>query len=103
MDELDETTKERLEIKRTELVKIVEAFERLDKSEEWSTLKELVFSKSLEGIERQLLIEALNEEVDVNKICRLQGEWKWAKQYNDLNRFIEITKSQLSDIKSKLK
>jgi hypothetical protein len=91
-----------LEEKREELVKIVESFERLEKSKEWQTLKELVFSKSVTAIERQLLHESLATEIDPNKLYRLQGEWSWARQYNDTGRFIETLKKQLADIKSKL-
>ena len=89
--------------KQTELIKIIEALAKLDKSKEWATLKELVFDKSLEGIERQILNEAASPKINTDKLYRLQGEWAWAKQYNDVNKFGEALKKQLSDIKERLK
>lgn len=89
--------------KQGELVKVVEAFASLEESKEWATLKELVFDKSLASIERQLLNECLAPEVKVNKIYRLQGEWAWAKQYNNTHKFVDSLKKQLEDIKERLK
>lgn len=102
MEPLSTDSKELLVLEHSRLVKVLEAFESLEKSKEWETLKELVFSKSLESIERQLLNESLNLVVDTTKIYRLQGEWTWAKRYNEPNRFIEIVKKQLADIKKKI-
>lgn len=100
--ELDSRERQQLETRHAELVKIIQSFERLEKSEEWSTLNELVFSKSVSSLERQLLNETLNPIVDMNKIYRLQGEWTWAKRYSDVNRYITTLKQQLADIKKKL-
>lgn len=85
-----------------ELVKIVESFERLEKSEEWGVLKEYVFSKSLISIERQLLNAANEIPIDIPKVYKLQGELSWARRFNDINRFIETYKQQLIDAKSKI-
>lgn len=97
---------EEIEIKLREeqnkLVSIVEAFSKLEGTKEWDTLKELVFSKSLVAIERQLLNEALAPEINVSKLYKLQGEWVWAKQYNDTKRFTDTLKKQLEDIKKRL-
>jgi hypothetical protein len=85
------------------LIKLLEALSRLETNDDWKTLKELVFDKSISSIERQLLNETLNKEVNLNQIYKLQGEWAWAKQYTDVNRFIETLRKQLEDVKSKLK
>ena len=107
MDELDkivmtEEGKVLLREEQTRLIKIIEALAKLDKSKEWETLKETVFSKSLANIERQMLNESVAKEVDVNKIYRLQGEWAWAKQFTETERFVDTLKRQLEEIKKKL-
>lgn len=99
----DKELKTRLEEERTRLVKIIESLEALDKSEEWNTLKELVFDKSLEAIERQILNESLGQVIDTSKLYRLQGERAWSKQFSDVNQFVEMLKKQLEEIKKRLK
>lgn len=101
--ELTEEVKVILRERQTELVKITEALGRLENSKEWETLKELVFNRSLVGIERQLLNETLATKIDTDKLYRLQGEWAWAKQYNDTKKFADTLKQQLESIKQKLK
>jgi hypothetical protein len=105
MDEIEitEEAKVRLQEKHAELVRVIESFESLEKSREWETLKELIFSKSLENIERQLLNESTAPVIDTNKLYRLQGELAWAKKYNDVDRFIDSLKKQLADINKKIK
>ena len=108
MDELDkiEMTEEVKVILRQEqarLIKLIDALVKLEKSQEWAVLKELVFDKSLEAIQRQITSEALAVTIDINKLYKLQGEWAWAKQYSDTNRFVDTLKKQLEDIKKRLK
>ena len=100
---LTEEAKVLLREQQTSLVKIVKAFDALEKSEEWTTVKELVFSKSLEAIERQIKAEALQKEVNIHNLYKLQGEWVWAKQYAEPHQFIENLKKQLEEIKRRLK
>lgn len=104
MDEFETTEEQKvlLREKQTELIQIIESFEKLEKSKEWETVKELVFEKSLLSIERQIMNEALAKEINISKLYKLQGEWVWAKQYNDVNRFTESLKKQLADIKKRL-
>lgn len=94
--------KDLLEQRRIELVKTLEAFNTLDKSKEWQTVKELVFDRSLASIERQVLTEALAKEIDVNKLYKLQGEHSWAKQYSDTDKFITLLTRELEEIKKRL-
>lgn len=104
---MEETfTKDQLEVLRTretELMNLIQAFSVLEQSKEWNTVKELVYGKSLSSIERQLLFESLNPDLNPSKISRLQGEYAWAKQFCDPDRFIGTLKKQLEDIKLKLK
>jgi len=103
MDELTEERKTKLRERQSELMRLLEALGKLDKSEEWHVLKELVFDKSVIAVERQLLNESLAKEIDTNKLYKLQGEWAWAKQYGDVNRFADTLKTQLEEIKKLLK
>lgn len=102
-NEVTEEVKTQLREKQNELISIIEALTRLDTNPDWQTLKELVFDRALDSIERQIRNEALNQTIDTSKIYKLQGEWVWAKQNVDSNRFISTLKIQLEDIKNKLK
>ncbi len=104
MEDLDltEAEKDQLRKRQIELVKVIESFEKLEKSKEWESVKELVFDKSLAAIEKQIMNESLAPKIDADKLYKLQGEWAWAKQYSDLNRFIYNLKNQLIEIKKKI-
>lgn len=108
MDDLDkiiitDEVKVKLREEQTRLVTILEAYAKLEGSKEWDSLKELVFKKSLEAIERQMMNEAVAIEIKPEKLYRLQGEWAWAKQYSDVGRFTDNVKRQLEEIKKRLK
>ena len=102
-EEITEEGKVKLRELQNRLVRLIEALARLETNEDWKTLKELVFDKTLASVEKQLLNTALAPTIDTNKLYKLQGEWVWAKQNVDSNRFIETLKTQLEDIKTKLK
>ena len=102
-DEVTSDAREYLEKRKVELTKILESFESLEKAEEWNTLKELFFNKSLESVKRQIIVEATLPEVNLNKIYKLQGELVWAKRLTNLNEFIESLKRELEVISKKLK
>jgi hypothetical protein len=102
MDEITEENKVKLREIQDRLVRLLEALARLETNEDWLTLKELVFNKTLASIEKQLINESLAKVIDTNKLYKLQGEWAWAKQNVDSERFIQTLKSQLEDIKKKL-
>ncbi len=91
------------EKKHSELVRIIESFENLEKSKEWATLKELVFDGALASIERQILTEASNLDINTAKLYRLQGEKEWARKYADTTKYVETLKQQLDEINKKIK
>lgn len=95
--------KEQLEIRHVELVRILKAFESLELSQEWETLKELIFNKAKVSIEKQLMLEAERAELDLPKVYRLQGELSWARKYCEISKFIESQKRQLEEINKKIK
>ena len=102
MEEIEPQNKVQFEKRYDELVKIIESFERLEKSKEWEILKEYIFSKSLISLEKQLLVAARSNPVDLPKVYVLQGELIWARRYHDISKLIEMYKKQLIDIKSKI-
>lgn len=101
--EISEEAKVILREKQTELVKLIKAFVSLEENKDWVTLRELVFQRSLAAIEREIMNESIKPEISINKLYKLQGEWVWAKQYSETNRFVETLKKQLEDIKQRLK
>lgn len=103
MEEYTDETKIKLRERQTELITIVESFNELEKTKEWQKIKELIYDKSLAAIERQVFSEALNKKIDIDALYRLQGEWAWAKQFSDTDRFISTLKKELENIKTKLK
>ena len=108
MDDIDkiELTPEveiKLRERQGELVQIIEAIERLEKNKDWQTIKELVFGKWLEAVERQIFNETLSKEINTPKLYRLQGEWASARQYAKPVEFAKQLAVQLQGIKNKLK
>ncbi len=103
MDEMTPESRDYLSKRQAEIVKLLEALVKLDKSKEWGTLKELIFDKAVNNIERQILSESLMPTISVEKLYKLQGEWAWAKQHADTDRFVSSLKKQLEDIKLRLK
>ncbi len=100
--EIPEETKVLYREKQTELVTIIEAFASLEKSQEWATLKQYVFDKELQGIENRIKSESLLQTIDVSKLYRLQGRRDFARQFCDVNKYVEVLKKQLEEIKTKL-
>lgn len=100
---VSEEAKALLREEQSKLVKLVEAFAGLSQTTEWGIIKELVFDKALNAIERQLLEEAQASTLSPEKIYRLQGKREWAKQYCDVERYVENLKRQLEEIKRKLR
>lgn len=101
--ELTEEAKVLLREKQSEINRILEALEGLEKNKDWKTLRETLFGKSLEAIERQIKNEALSPEINSEKLYKLQGEWVWAKQFMDIPAFIQSLKRELEAIKLKIK
>ena len=92
-----------LEERHSELVKIIQAFENLEKSDEWATLKELVFDKALKSIDSQILQESIMTEIKTNKLYYLQGQRMWAMKYCNINKFIEGFIKELEEVNKIIK
>lgn len=81
-----------------ELIKLIEAFVRISKTEDWKILQELYYKPAVASIERQLLTESLSHKMDPEKLYRLQGEWERAMT-NDVDRVVGRLKAELQAIK----
>lgn len=94
---------EKLESRRQELVRIIQSFEKLEMSEEWGTVKELLLGRSLESLNRQLLSEAREANVDLPSLYRLQGKIEWARRYCDQGALVRSLKAELEAINKKIR
>lgn len=92
---------ESFEKRKGELLKILEAIDNLSKNQDWQILKEFLFDGQTEKIERALLNEAKNIEINASKIHRLNGNLEWAKRY-DLYKLAETYKIELNNVNKKL-
>ncbi len=99
---MEEEAKARYEEKHAELVRIIQSFETLDKSKEWETIRELVYDRELDSIEKQILNASLESPLDIAKIHVLQGRRAQARKY-DTESFMSSLKKQLADINLKIK
>lgn len=88
--------------RKIELTRIVESIDLLSQIKEWQTLKELIFDKMVERLEKNLQAEAKKNELLPAEIYRLQGQIAWAKRYSDLYKLAEAYKQELNSINKKL-
>lgn len=93
--------RDKLNTRRAELVKTVEAIDGVLKSRDWHVLREMMFDELVERLERQLLTEAKKPKVETDKIYFLQGELATAKRF-DLASYAEMCKKELEGIKLNL-
>lgn len=91
-------TTEELGIKESWLVRVIEAIGRLALSEDWNTLKSLIFDRRIEQFEKQLSNESLKLKINDSEIYRLQGKLYEAKKY-DLDKLLETYRIELSKIR----
>lgn len=102
MSELSEERKSVFRKRQEELLRILGALDVLSKSAEWNTLKELVYDKKVASIERQIISETTQKDIDLHKLYRLQGELAWAKNQSNIDRFADALKTELQEIKNQL-
>lgn len=88
--------------KQQELLKIIEAVSKVANSGEWKQLRELVFDKQVERLEKELKSASLQNELNSPEIYRLQGKITWAKRYSDFYKLTETYKTELKQITLKL-
>ena len=88
--------------RESKLVRLVEVFDALSRSAEWSSLKQELFDGALASIELKLRLEAEKAEVSLPELYRLQGERKWAKRYSDPVSYVSTLRAELAHIRKQL-
>jgi len=96
---IDPRRVEALRERDSELVRMIEAIDALLKSNEWSTLKELEFDKTVATLEANLANEATKSEISAPTIYRLQGELKWARKFSKLENLSDQYRKELNGIR----
>lgn len=91
----------KLQEKRTILLKLIAAITNLSDNEDFLVLKKFLFDGQIEKLEKQLMLEAKNFELNVPKIQRLNGNLEWAKRF-DFYKMAETYKIELDSITKKL-
>lgn len=92
---------ELLRERESALIKIIEAIQLVIVSNEWSTLKTLVFDSRIESLEKQLKSESEGHTLNDSEIYRLQGRLFEARKYN-LDKLQETYREELSKIKKRI-
>ncbi len=89
--------------RETELITIIETIRRVAVSDDWNTLKDLIFDGLEESLDKRLKSEAEKPELNHTEIHRLQGQLMWAKKYADFNKLAEFFKTELQGVRNNLK
>ena len=98
LDEKVDNT-EHLRERESVLVRIIEAIKRVKESEDWNTLKTLLFDGSLDKLEKRLQIESEKPKLDDSEMYRLQGQISWARKYVDLDKLADAYRVELSNLR----
>mgnify|MGYP001568260686 FL=1 len=92
-----------LQRQKGEITQIVEAINRVEASEDWQKLKDVLLDGIVGNLERQLLNEAVKGEIDSSEMYRLQGQLFWARKYADLKKLSDMYRQQVENIKNQIK
>ena len=103
LEESEDTHVAFLQKQQGELAQIVEAINRVESNEDWQKLKKLVLDGVVANLERQLLKEAAEKEVDTAEIYRIQGQLFWARKYVDLKKLSDMYRHQVENLKNQIK
>ena len=91
-----------LRTREGELVRIIEAARRVVSTEEWGTLKKLIFDKLVENLERNLREEATKDNPSVAALAKINGQLIWARKYADLSKLADVYRLELTNVKKTL-
>lgn len=100
VETLDRTPE--LREKEGEIIKILECLQKVQATEEWSTLKTKVFDGITESLSKEIFSEARKENPDALKLNRLAGQLKWAERYSDLSKIEGEFRLQLTNVRKLL-
>lgn len=89
--------------RETTLVRLVETLRRVAASEDWSSLKKMLWDDVVETLERQQKSEAEKTPADPVKLAQITGQLVWARKYSDLDKLASVFMTELQGIRSKQK
>ena len=92
-----------LKEREAQLTMLIEAIGVIRNSQEWSTLKRLVFDGKVASLQKALLTEARKESPNTLELARLSGELKWAERFADLTKLEAMWRAELTNIRQQLK
>ena len=99
LEEKEDSRLSFLQEQQGEITRLIEAINRVEASEDWRKLKELLLDGIVEKLERQLKDEAKKDEVSLPKLYRLQGQIEWAKRYSDLKKISDEKRLEIKNLK----
>lgn len=85
-----------------ELVRIIDALNKVSKTKEWAFLKEKLFDGMFLDLEDKIRREVRKDAPDLTKINRLVGQSIWSERYADLSKLSETYRLELTNIRLKL-
>lgn len=100
---MEEEIKVKIREEETRLINLIQAIEALEKSEEWSKLKELLVDGLVSKTKEKILQEALSQDPKIERIEYLKGELAWSKKYADLGKYAGTLKTELESIRKRLR
>ena len=102
LEEKEDSRLSFLQEKIGELARLVEAINRVEANEDWRKLKELFLNGIAEKLERQLREEAVQKEISLPKLYRLQGQIEWAKKYTNLKKISDDKRLEVENLKKQI-
>lgn len=81
------------------VIKIIEALNRVNESQDWGILRDEIFDGTVENLEKRMKSETDKSELNQSEIHRLQGQLIWARKYADLGSLVEFFKLELVGIR----
>lgn len=108
--EIESSSLEAKEVDRKEFLReseqktihLIEAIQRVEQSEDWSTLKTEIFDGLTLKLNKQLQEEAKKEVPDTLVLNRLSGQIIWADKYSDLSKLGNTYRLELTKIRKLL-
>ena len=88
--------------KEGDLVKLIEAIERVAHTSDWQILRNFIFDDLTESLERRLNSESGKGELNQPEIYRLQGQLMLARKYSDFKKLADVYRSELSNVRQML-
>lgn len=98
----DDRKSEVLGKREAELIRVMEALSSIQRTKEWSSLKEIVFDGLKQNLEIRLLAAAREAKPDTHFMSNLSGQLVWAEKFSDLSKLEGTYRLELSNVRKQL-